>query len=277
VEGHVEQFRFNIRFDGLDADDHVIDMRYFGEALIGLERTLSLGLNTLATGSVPSSRGKLVLAIRATPPRDGCVQFDAVVEMSKGVLPLLKPVLISAGAKLAMHLVGAVVKRWAGQKKQAKVEVEAMLDLMRLEKDDRQREREHIERVIELSRPAAAQIVAPIGRSCEFLSLAANDDTTVFDVPMAQAVRSKSDLEVGEMETLLLRVDGVVVHSRSLKVEDPNEPGHFVSAEVRDPAFTDGENIYTQSVTKMLEVQAKATYRDGRLYRLHIMDAKLAA
>lgn len=274
----MEQFRINIRFDGLDADDHVIDMRLFGEAMIGLERTLATSLNALAVGSV-QRRSKLMLAIKATPPRDGCVQFDAVVELARGVLPILKPALIMAGGQIAKHIIAAVIKRYGGSRAQSSLEVEKVLDLLRLEKDDRQRERDNLLAVIEMLRPAAVQMMAPVGRSAEKLTVAAanDDDTSAFDVPMAQALRSRSDLEVSEMQTMRLKVDGVTVHSRTLKVEDPAEPGRFVTAEVRDPAFTDGENVYTRSVTKELEVQAKATYRDGKLHRLHIMDAKLAA
>lgn len=274
----MEQFRINIRFDGMDADDHVIDMRLFGEAMIGLERALSQGLNALATGTT-QPRSKMMLVIKATPPRDGCVQFDAVVEMAQGLLPVLKPTLAGAGAALAKHLITAVIKRFGGAKKQSTLEVDKMLDLMKLEKDDRQRERQNILAVIEKLRPAAVQIMAPVGKSAESLTLIAANDTepSVFDVATAQALRSRNELEVSDMQTMRLKVDGITVHNRTLKVEDPDEPGRFVTAEIRDPAFNDGENVYTLSVTKHLEVQAKATYRDGKLHRLHIMDARLAA
>lgn len=274
----MEQFRINIRFDGLDADDHVIDMRLFGEAMIGLERTLSAGLNALASGSV-QPRSKLMLAIKATPPRDGCVQLDAVVELAQGVLPILKPALLAGGGLIAKHLISAVIKRFGGSKGQSASEIEKVLDLMKLEKDDRQKERENLLGVIDRLRPAAVQMMAPVGRSAEKLTVSsANDDhPTAFDVPMAQALRSRTDLEVSEMQAMRLKVDGITVHTRTLKVEDPDVPGRYITAEVRDPAFTDGENVYTQSVTKMIDVQAKATYREGVLHRIHIMDAKAAA
>lgn len=266
-----EQFRIEIKYDGIDADDHVIDMRLFGESLIGLEKALSLGLNSLTNGSIPRSRAKPTLEIKATAPRPGSVTFDAIVEWAKGALPL---VVLKEGATIARLLVSAVIKRNAGQKKQAEADVDRIVDLAKINAADREAERAFVRDVIDKLAPSAAQIVAPVGRSCEALSISDGSETTAFDVPMAQAVRSKADLEVGEMKAMRLRIDGVVVHTRSLKVEDPNEPGHFVSAEVRDPAFTDGENIYTTSVTKQLDVQAKPTYRDGRLFKLHIMDAK---
>ena len=272
-----EQFRIEIRYDGIDANDHVIDMRLFGESLIGLEKALSTGLNTLATGSIPKSRSRPTLAIKATAPRPGSVAFDALVEMANGALPILAPVLVAEGAKIARLLIGAIIKRSAGQKKQADADVDQIVELAKIGAADREAERALVRDLVDKLAPTAAPIVAPVGRSCEALSISDGAEVTDIDVPMAQAVRSKADLEVSDMQAMRIRVDGVVVHTRSLKIEDPNEAGRFVSAEVRDPAFTDGENIYTTSVTKYLDVQAKATYRDGRLYKLHIMDAKEAA
>lgn len=270
----MEQFRIEIRYDGIDAGDNVIDMRLFGESLIGLERALSTGLNAIAHGAIPRSRAKPTLEIKASPVRPGSVELDAIVEIAKGALPLITPFLIQHGPKIARLLISAIVKRGAGQKKQSEADVDQLVELAKINAADRAGERQLIFDLVDRLAPAASAIVAPVGRSCEALQISDGTHTTEVDVPMAQAVRSKAELEVSDMMTMRIRIDGVVVHTRTLKVEDPDEPGRFVSAEVRDPAFTDGENIYTRSVTKFLNVQAKATYRDGRLFKLHIMDAK---
>lgn len=273
----MEQFRISISYDGVDATDHLLDMRLFGESLIGLERALSVGLNSLAGGAIPKSRAKPLLVIKASPPREGSVDVDAIVEMAKGTLPIIGTLLIKEGPAIARLLLSAILKRSAGQKKQADADVAQIIELAKITAADREGERQMVRDLVDRLAPAATAIVAPVGRSCEALAISDGHDTTEIDVPMAQAMRSKAELEVSDMQTMRIRVDGVVVHSRSLKVEDPDEPGRFVSAEVRDPAFTDGENIYTRSITKYLEVQAKATFREGRLYKLHIMDAKEAA
>jgi len=75
------------------------------------------------------------------------------------------------------------------------------------------------------------------------------------------------------METITLKVDGIILHSRSLKVELPDEPGKFVTAEVRDPAFEGDPNPYLEAVNKTLTVQAKISRRhSGELARLYIMN-----
>lgn len=272
----MEQFRIEIRYDGIDAADQVIDMRLFGESLIGLERALSTGLNTIVHGAIPRSRARPTLEIKASPIRPGSVELDAIVEMAKGALPIVSSLVIQHGPKIARLLLSAIIKKNAGQKKQSEADVDQLVELAKINAADRASERQLISDLVDRLAPTAAPIVAPVGRSCEALRISDGTDTTEVDVPMAQAVRSKAELEVSEMMHMRIRIDGVVVHTRTLKVEDPDEAGRFVSAEVRDPAFTDGENIYTRSITKFLDVQAKATYRDGRLYKLHVMDAKEA-
>ncbi len=77
------------------------------------------------------------------------------------------------------------------------------------------------------------------------------------------------------MTKMRVRVDGMIKHSRALKVEIEDRPGHFVNAEVRDPAFEHMPNAYTRALESdaFIEVSAKPTYRDGELVKLHIMDA----
>lgn len=91
---------------------------------------------------------------------------------------------------------------------------------------------------------------------------------------MADAIRAKEILEVGDMEKIRVRVDGVTIHNRSLKVELPEYPGKFYSAEVRDPAFDQTPNIYTAAIGQFLDVEAKPTRRpNGDLVKLYIMNA----
>ena len=75
------------------------------------------------------------------------------------------------------------------------------------------------------------------------------------------------------METMKIRIDGLIKHTRRATVVRIDEPGAFLSAEVRDPAFDQTPNVYTQALgdDSELVVQAKPTYRGGELYRLYIM------
>ena len=96
-------------------------------------------------------------------------------------------------------------------------------------------------------------------------------------MPTADIIRSKGQLKVGEMETMRIIVDGFTHHNRQLKVIHPEAPGRFLTAYVRDPAFDESPNIYTEAATerRQLIVNAKAARRkeDDRLQSIYILDA----
>ena len=93
---------------------------------------------------------------------------------------------------------------------------------------------------------------------------------------MADAIRSKDKLEVGDMEKMRLRVDGLIHHNKQLKVEHPDKPGKFITANVRDPAFAEDGSVYTDAVSQKgyLDVSAKPSRTaDGELRTLYILYA----
>ena len=57
-----------------------------------------------------------------------------------------------------------------------------------------------------------------------------------------------------------------------------DQPGRFLPAEVRDPAFDQTPNIYTQALANDTELRVRATptYRGEELYRLYIMGSGIA-
>jgi hypothetical protein len=79
---------------------------------------------------------------------------------------------------------------------------------------------------------------------------------------------------VTELRPINLRVDGFVHHSKKLNVENPDQAGAYISADVRDPVFEQVPNVYTEAAANksVISVQAKLGYRAGLLERIYIMD-----
>ena len=95
-------------------------------------------------------------------------------------------------------------------------------------------------------------------------------------MPMADAIRERGKVEVSDMTEVRILVDGFTHYNRQLKVLHPDDPYRYITAEVRDPAFDETPNVYTEAATnkRFLDVKAKITLKDGRIYRLYVMDAK---
>lgn len=121
---------------------------------------------------------------------------------------------------------------------------------------------------------AAGQTVAPVGPSVRNLKFSAGQSREFeVDEAMADAIRLKGELSVGDLQTMILKTEGVRDHTRSLFVVHPDEDG-YITANVKDPIFDQWPNVYTEAAARKatIQVQAKPAYRGGRLERIYIMD-----
>ena len=279
---------FSLRFDGLDATNHQLDMRLLGRTLIGVDRVVSDAVILGATGRTATAKDRRELTILISAPRAACVELPGLIATAGGLLPIITETLKHPGPKYVFEFLSFLLKHNGGKPKEAEVHLMKALDLAF---EDRQHEREtffeneadwraHSLALAALLTKPLREMVAPLGPSAETLTIqgAGVDQTTVIDVPMAEALRSNEALEVGDMNSYRVKIDGLIKHSRQLKVELLSDVGIFVNAEVRDPAFDTLPNIYTKALDAdgVLIVQAKPTYRSGTLHKLHIMDASEA-
>lgn len=277
---------FSLRFDGLDADNHHMDARLLGRALVGLDRVVAETVFVAALGREPTPGERKELSVRVAAPEAGCVQIHGDIGAASGLLPFIIEAAKHPGTKFLFEFMSFLLKWKGGKPKEAaEHQMEAYRILTEDRKDERatflQSQREWQKFSMEMAdrlQSPLRQVAGPVGLTAETLTLPAPDgrEPTVVDVPMAEAIRSNEPLEVGEMQRMRVRVDGVIKHTRRLKVETEDQPGEFVNAEVRDPAFDSRPNVYTQALEGdgYLDVDAKPTYRNGELVKLHIMDAR---
>ena len=261
-----------VTFDGGDAAGHTISMRRLGESLVGIERLASVGLMALETGQCPSPRQALPLTVRASPLRHGSVGLEAVLAVVPGFLPLVNEVYLTGASEVLWRWISGALLKMGGRENDSSNHFERLVDLLAQVDGHR-----HLE-AMEWHKLAGhgRRVVAPIGSSCESAAFTAGGQTTEVDLPMADAIRSGDILEVGDMETMQVKVDGFTHHNRQLKLLHNDAPGRFITGHVRDPAFESAPNVYTEAATNQgwLKVTAKPTRKDGRLQALYIMDAE---
>lgn len=277
----MEAQQFVIRFDGAGANEHTLGMRQLGECLIGVERLITVGLFALESGRYPKRNESLPLLVRASEPRAGSYEIAAILGPGAAFLPLLHEFFITGATEILWHWMSGALLKMGGRQQDAENHFSELIRLLD-NKDARQHSllesmdaRRHLE-VLEWQRLVleACRVVSPVGPSCDRILLPMDGETTEIDFPTAQAIRSKGKLEVGDMKTFKIKVDGFTHHNKQLKLVHPSEPGRFITGHVRDPAFEIAPNIYTDAATKQswLSVKAKPTVKDGRIQALYIMD-----
>lgn len=269
-----------VRFEGGHANEHYLRSRQLGESLIGFERLIAAGLFAVERGRLPRGRERMPFAVYATAPQRGSLEVWLLENAA--FLQLFQELYLSGTKDLIWHWINWVILRFGGRPRGAATHMDSFFDLHKqyisLQKQVEANRHDEIMAAIGTLANSTRQAVSPIGRSCDrmFFGNGEPGRTTEVDAPMADAIRSRSKLKVVDMDTVLVRVDGLTHHNRQLKVAYPEEPKRFLTAVVRDPVFEVTPNVYTHAATEqgLLEVRAKATMKDGRIQKLYVMDAK---
>ncbi len=248
-------------------------MRDLGHSLVGIERIITAGMFALENGTFPKSNEKLPFVVHTHAPRRGSIEF-ATWLVSTGLVPVFYELYLSKTGDILWNWMSAVMFGLGGRKRDARRHLDKVLDILGVVNEQR-----HIE-IVELYKLAHASrnAVRPIGHSCERIVFGGSgpDQRTEIDIPIADAIRSTVNCEVGDMERIRITVNGFAHHDRQLKIVDPDDPSRFIVAVVRDPAFDITPNIYTNAASYRgeLDVHAKRMIRGGRNHKLYIMDAK---
>ncbi|VAW13394.1 hypothetical protein MNBD_ALPHA09-2111 [hydrothermal vent metagenome] len=281
------EISIRITYDGLDADQHMLDMRRFGEAMLGLDKIVNTGLIVLSEYRFPIKGERFSLQIRAKEPSVGSFEFFAyMAPVAASTLQLVLEMFYTMGSDILWRWTSWIVNMNGGRPKEAEPHFTVLMELTKeIHKSRAESEVAQQAFFLEIAdrlQYAAKGFVAPVGPSANSVAIEGRgqDDSrllTHVDVPMANAIRSKEKLEVGDMEKMRIRIDGLIHHNKQLKVEHPDEPGRYISAVVRDPSFMEADNVYTRALARhgFLDISAKPSHKaDGTIHTLYILDVK---
>lgn len=286
-----------IKFLGGDAERyHGVDMRLLGRSLAGFDRIISDGLIVLSENRVPKHRERAPIILIAKEPRIGTASFYGELVPALGVLPFAMSVIQAGAGELIWNWTSFVLAYFGGRRTDAEAHLDAMIRLREIESDERikLREIEAQERQMSEDRwhglfrdnavhvanklkDASQQAASPVGPSASNINFRIGQSpTTDIDVPMADAIRSGGEVEVSDLQTMELKLDGFRFHDRKLNIQHPDGSGRFLTADVKDPTFDAEENVYTRAAAKKatIKVMSKAVYRAGKLEKIYIMDFK---
>lgn len=291
----MNQLQFAATYDGREATAHVIDMQRFGKALVGLDRMVTVGIIGLTERRIPRGRLGVKVFLTVSEPRKGCVGVvGAAVAIHQGsqvTFPWIIEQIKQFGFEFVLEYLTAAFMVLGGRKKDAEPHIDTLIDAMvkmnESQLDDRQkerqeiyadrkREREFIIQLIESVRPSARDVVGPLGGTASSLYLGRKFDERLVEIdePMAEAVRSKDAIDIGDVEQIQVRIDGLTKHSSRGSIERLDEPGRFIPVEIRDPRFAMPDNPYFNAFQsgEPLVISARAALREGVIVRLYVMD-----
>jgi hypothetical protein len=274
---------FKISYEGLLADDHQLDMRRFGYAIVGLDHIVSAGLIAISERRVPRPRERVDFTIVAEPPREGSVEvLGGILSAAQALqtsFPFLIELLRAKAPDLVWHWLSLTFNWLGGRKKEAEPHLEYVVDAMRgIHGDtlrDRQDERAFILKLVESLRQNAARVAMPLGESSEILRIGSDQaaQITNIDVPMASAIRSKDELAVSDICQVELKIDGITKHSNRASVAFLDDPAKFYHAEIRDPVIAQTGNPYVRALDSnhAIKVFVRLSHKNDEIHRVYVL------
>jgi hypothetical protein len=259
-----------IRYDGLDAASHQIELNSFGESLQGMARVLAVTGNLIVTGRYVKQYQAQDIRVLVREPEANCVTVHAMLQFA----PQQQ---IFAG--VGDTILGALLAWLFGRAANRRDEMKALKDsldkaIAALASNNQQMVgalTTAVDRMADGLRPAIRQAVQPIGTTCNKMTIGG---AVVIDEASAAAIRSDEGDEVGEEKTWRIRITELDLESQSAKVRlaDDADQEHRIKARITDPAFAVSPNPYAAALVSQtdISVRAKATLRDGDIAQLYI-------
>ncbi len=281
-EGGDGFLRFEIRYEGRDAQRHQIDMMSLGESLQGFGRIYAVIGHFAATGQYAKQSQALSVKTYAQEPEAKCFSVAGLIGTAS-----------QAGLfqGMAGALVAAIVTYAVSRSNDKSEEMRHLRELLEQQMGHSQRNldraMETIERLVSGLGPSIKKSVAPVGESCSRIDLYANGQKhKSIDLADKEAIYSADDGELlGEREytVLLTEFDRLLrrckVHLLGDDIDEDLDEGGLpprINAEITDPAIQLPGNKYGAAVSndKPIKVKAKAFLKDGAITKLFISDCE---
>lgn len=276
-----------LKYEGGLTDSHVIDAVRFGQSIQGIGKLYSSVGHFLYTGSVLNSRQRAAVRVHATESGAGCYEIGTFLTNAFVNSAAIKDMFFSDYINTYRWLIARIVSLVHDEGTGRADYKKAADEIMEKSKSDDQvaailaqgsidNHAKLIDAFKEIAlnnQPALRQAVAPVGRDCNTLTQFGSVKTTEAD---ADAIRSKEDLEVGDMQEYRCeRITGLNTKKGTCELEVEGIDG-VISGKISDPVLSIPHNLYSQALDMHtpLVISAKPHLKGGVICKLYIADAK---
>jgi hypothetical protein len=264
-----------IRFDGLDADNHEIELSRFAESLQGLARVIAVSANFAATQKLVLHRDAFSVRVYARPSEGRCYELTVLLKWAAE-----HPLIATTVGGLLVALISYIFK-WAASRREEMKHLRGALDnaIRQLGTRDQgmiDRLLDTIDRMAEALRPAARQSVKPLGSTAKSLTIYQPDESqkAIIDEADKDAILSTGDSELTSENSYNVEITELDMETSSAKVRIEGDNERRINAKITDPALQIRNNKYAEALASMaiVEVRAKCVVKDGKIDRMYISD-----
>lgn len=264
-----------IRYDGLDADRHQLELTSLGESLVGASKLLSVAGHFALTGKYVKKTPALSVRVLAQPPQAKCYEIIGILYTLTGALPLAP----EAATKLVQHIVTYILAKFGGRKDLAERAMELAETAIREMGTTARAHAEVTKAAIDLlaqgQHHAARQLVAPVGLTCSTLRVGSPElETLEVDKPIRDAICAPEPVDITDEMTYQVFISELDMQKRTCKVSllQDNDPEVRYPGEITDPVILTANNPYSLAMAQKqwMSVRGKAQMKNGQFDKLYI-------
>jgi len=268
-------------YEGLDADDNLIDLGQLGLSIRGAAKLIAAGGQLALTGTAGGgAEYRNALRVLTAPPKPGSYLLEVIigtVAPLAPMLPIVGPVIKTAYTKIVEASVNAVIAKLANKPIEAAtandVAIKAMEELGRTSRDAIAA----LGKMSATHHRAIKQLVAPVGQSVGTAQIGRREWGAVKITAADRSTIERPEIiEVSPETRLLVNLTELDLVNRSCKASiiGGDEPTRRVIGQITDPQIAMPNNPYSTAVDdqKPLWVKAKLQHVGGQVDRLFISD-----
>jgi hypothetical protein len=268
-----------LRYDGLDAKGHVLDLGQLGTSLQGASKLIAVAAHFAVTGTYVKKAPALSVRVMAGEAQGHWYIIPALIfGLAPAVQPVL-PLVQELGSKTVEAVVNYVIAKFSGRPS----DMDRAMDVIQKSIEEQgatsrtaiEAMRDVVRTMAEANRPSVRAFVAPIGNSCATAQIGRTEYGAVeIDQAMKDAINAETPPEITDERQIRIFLTELDIQSRSCKlsVEGDDDPERRYPGVITDPVVTLPHNPYVDAMAAQhwLTVRAKAEMREGDLERFYI-------
>jgi hypothetical protein len=263
-----------VRYDGSESTEHVINALELSESLAGFSRILSTSFHFALTEKfvLRTPAQDFQVYVRAAEPK--C--YNIVLE----VWEVAKQQQIFQGVvgNIAVAVVTYVVAKAANRSDEMKHLAEALK--ISLEQNGKRDDTviskllNTVDKMAESLRPAVRQAVRPVGESCSTIRIGGESGIVVDALDKAQ-INAESPMEITSVKAWSATITELDRENATGKVRLADDIDSRIPVTITDPIFGASDNPYIAAFTTgaTIKLEGKAQLQDGEIKRLYISNA----
>ncbi|QDM23125.1 hypothetical protein FIU28_19735 [Tardiphaga sp. vice154] len=269
-----------IRYDGMDADGHVIDLGLLGQSIQGASKLLGSAGSIVMTGQFAKKTKSMSVRVLAGQPEAHCWEIPAIittvlVPAVAPMFPIIKEAATAAATKAVTAIVNYAISTVAGRTKEADMSRDIAIKFLEEMGHTSRTAIEAMERLATSQRPAIRMFVAPVGQSCSSARIGdpAFGSVTI-DASMREAIDAPEEVEITDAQDFEILISEFDFRNRSCKLSMRDHIDDRITGEITDPIAQVAKNPYSTALDnqRWLCVRGKAQLKAGELEKLYISD-----